>query len=67
MPGFHEAKETLRQFYIDQGFKLVDEAADELRFSSGLDLLIELAELKLEGFDLSLTGFGEVELAGLLR
>ena len=29
-------------------------------------LTIELAELKLEGFDLSLTGFGEVELAGLL-
>jgi hypothetical protein len=26
-----------------------------------------VAELKLEGFDLSLTGFGEVELAGLLR
>ena len=44
-------------------------ADNKLALNAGWDeelLTIELAELKLEGFDLSLTGFGEVELAGLL-
>jgi ParB-like chromosome segregation protein Spo0J len=45
-------------------------ADNKLALNAGWDeelLTIELAELKLEGFDLSLTGFGEVELAGLLE
>ena len=44
-------------------------ADNKLALNAGWDeelLTIELGELKLEGFDLSLTGFGEVELAGLL-
>jgi hypothetical protein len=44
-------------------------ADNKLALNAGWDeelLTIELTELKLEGFDLSLTGFGEVELAGLL-
>ena len=44
-------------------------ADNKLALNAGWDeelLTIELGELKLEGFDLALTGFGEVELAGLL-
>ena len=44
-------------------------ADNKLALNAGWDeelLKIELGELQLEGFDLSLTGFGDVELAGLL-
>ena len=44
-------------------------ADNKLALNAGWDdelLKLELGELKFEGFDLSLTGFGEVELAGLL-
>jgi ParB-like chromosome segregation protein Spo0J len=44
-------------------------ADNKLALNAGWDeelLKIELGELRLEGFDLSLTGFGDVELAGLL-
>ena len=43
-------------------------ADNKLALNAGWDealLTIELGELKLDGFDLSLTGFGELELGAL--
>ena len=43
-------------------------ADNQLAITAGWDpelLRLELGELKLGGFDLSLTGFGELELAGI--
>jgi hypothetical protein len=35
MPTFDEAKATLKHFYIDQGFRLIDEHSRELHFAVG--------------------------------
>ena len=45
-------------------------ADNKLALNAGWDMDMlgtEFADLKLEGFDLSLTGFGDLELAGLLK
>jgi ParB-like chromosome segregation protein Spo0J len=49
-----------RRAYIIADNKLAENAG----WDAGL-LKIELGELKIDGFDLALTGFGELELAGL--
>jgi ParB-like chromosome segregation protein Spo0J len=49
-----------------QAYRLAD---NKLALNAGWDpelLRLELGELKLGGFDLSLTGFGELELAGIM-
>src|ERR1700726_598764 len=49
-----------------QAYRLAD---NKLALNAGWDpelLRLELGELKLGGFDLSLTGFGDLELAGIM-
>jgi ParB-like chromosome segregation protein Spo0J len=49
-----------------QAYRLTD---NQLALNAGWDpelLRLELGELKLSGFDLSLTGFGDLELAGIM-
>jgi hypothetical protein len=49
-----------------QAYRLAD---NQLALNAGWDpelLRLELGELQLSGFDLSLTGFGDLELAGIM-
>lgn len=54
--------ETQRQAYIIADNKLAENAGWDAEM-----LRLELGDLKLAGFDLSLTGFGELELGFLLE